>query len=658
MLIARMRRRRRLAAGSVIGTTMTLIIGTGMSVAFWTATGTGVASANAGTLGAPTGVSGSAASQTVTVSWTAGSIPSGATLSGYYVTRTTGVTTVNVCGSSPTSLLPVTPTNCLDTGVPVGTYTYRVVAVLNSWTATSTPSASVNVTADVTAPTMTLASTNATGAWLNLFSGTYRLYYDSDIAGTVRIAATVTDNGSGPASANFPADGVSGWTHPNETITSGTGSFPTITYTSTPWTWTVNPSVPTPKTITGRDVANNAVTQSVTFVDDDDAPTGGALTVNAVAATGGGSTSNNATGSFTIGTRTNFVEAQSTTQSGLDTSLSNLVRTEAPFTGGTCGTFTNATVITGSPAQGPLPTGCYRYVLTGVDRVGNSASLTTTVRVDTTAPINGALSANGTAATAGGTQSTNSTGAWPLTRTDWTDPDSGLSVASTLTRATAPLTPTGCGTFGATTTLTGTPAQTGLALGCYRYVLSATNGVGSVSSVTTTVRRISPPATVTGFDSDNWLFGTAGRIDALDTFDITYSEAVAPSSFCSAWPDSGDASLNANNQVTVTLSTAPSPDQLVVTSTACTFTLGTISLGTDAYSTIGDITYAGTGFFGRSEIGWDESSRTLSVRLGTASGTGATVPSSVITYTPSPSLLTIGGAAVTGSFATGNVQQF
>lgn len=664
MLRASRRRHTRGTAATALLASLLLIIGTGMSVAFWIGTGTGVASAASGTLSAPTGVAASVAGQTVTVAWTAGTKPAGSTLSGYFVTRTSGATTTPACGSSPTSLLPVTPTTCNDTSVPAGTYTYRVTAVLNTWTAQSAASDPVTVApaVDTTPPTMTLASTAENGAWLGPWSGQYRLYFNSDNSGSFRFAATVTDNQSGPASVNFPAASALRWTHSDETVTSGTGSFPTITYTSSTWSWTPLLGVvgtPTVRTLTARDVAGNPSTRTVTFQSDTAAPAGGALTVNGVTASTAGSSSSNGTGTFTIGTRIDFTETQTASQSGL--AASTLTREMAPYTNGSCGTYGSATEIVDSPTQ-TVPHGCYRYRLTGTDRVGNATPLTTTVRVDLTSPTDGALSANGTAATGGaGSQSTSTTGNWALTWTHYSDPDSGME-SSRLTEATAPLTPTGCGTFGTAADVAGTPTLnvSGKALGCYRYVLTGTNGVGGVSTLTTTVRRISPPATVTGVQTINVTGGgnVAGRMQNGDRLVITFSEAIRPSSFCSAWTDSsGNQSINGNNQATATLSTAPDPDQLVITSSLCTFNLGTISLGSNGYSTVGNITFAGLGN-NSTDLTWNPTARALTIEFGTGSAIGATVTSSVITFTPSAALQTVGAASVTGSFATGNIQQF
>ena len=116
----------------------------------------------------------------------------------------------------------------------------------------------------------------------------------------------------------------------------------------------------------------------ITFVRDVTAPAGGALTVNGTAASVGG-TSSDAGGTFTIGTRTDYTETQGAAASGL--ASSTLTRDSATYTNGVCGTYSGSpTTIGGNPNQ-TLATGCYRFVLTGLDNVGNTVSLTTDVRV-------------------------------------------------------------------------------------------------------------------------------------------------------------------------------------------------------------------------------------------------------------------------------------
>ena len=114
------------------------------------------------------------------------------------------------------------------------------------------------------------------------------------------------------------------------------------------------------------------------------APGSGALKVNNVSATLAGSTSYNATGGFTIGTRTDYTETASSTASGLASSV--LTVQSATVTNGTCGSYGSPTTLVGAPTQSGLATGCYLFTLTGTDNVGNHAAVATTVIVDTSPP--------------------------------------------------------------------------------------------------------------------------------------------------------------------------------------------------------------------------------------------------------------------------------
>jgi hypothetical protein len=344
------------------------------------------------------------------------------------------------------------------------------------------------------------------------------------------------------------------------------------------------------------------------------------------------------------------VETLSATRSGLQSSV--LTRQFAAFSAGACGTFGAATVLTGAPAQGPLANGCYRYTLTGTDQVGNVASRVTTVRVDTTAPTGGALTVNGTVATSAGSTSSSSTGSWTIARTDFTDAESGLT-SSTLVRTTASITNGVCGTFGGSTTITGAPSQTGTARTCYRYVLTGTNAFGLTTSLTTTV--IVGPF-VTGVQLLNGP-GIAGRATQGDTVVITFSDTMNPNTFCSAWSTSGNQSIAGDNQVVVAVNQVGGGDTLTVVSTACTFNLGTIALGSTGYTSATAL-FGGSGA-NRSTIAWNAAARTLTITLGaTGSGALGTVTSSVATYTPSTAIQNSAGLSMGGSFATANVQQF
>ncbi|MGO4692122.1 hypothetical protein [Glaciibacter sp. 2TAF33] len=165
---ARLSRRRRNGAGRRLAVTVAVlasgILGVAGAIpasAYWQSAGTGAGTIATGTLAAPTNVTVPAASSTtVTVGWTA-SVGSPAP-TGYFITRTSGSTTVAACATSKTAL--VSGTSCTDAAVPVGTYTYAVTAVYRSWTAASAASGNVTVaTASklvfTSAPTTTAAGT-------------------------------------------------------------------------------------------------------------------------------------------------------------------------------------------------------------------------------------------------------------------------------------------------------------------------------------------------------------------------------------------------------------------------------------------------------------------------------------------------------------------
>jgi hypothetical protein len=145
-----------------------LALGAVGAYAWFSAIGSGTGQASVGSLGAPTGVTGSASGSIVHVSWTA---PSGGAVapSGYYVTRNDGTSDAAACGSSAGSPLPASPTSCDDSSVASGTYTYTVTAVYRTWTATSAASSAVTVSA---AATKLVFTTGAQTLTAGVVSGT------------------------------------------------------------------------------------------------------------------------------------------------------------------------------------------------------------------------------------------------------------------------------------------------------------------------------------------------------------------------------------------------------------------------------------------------------------------------------------------------------
>ena len=277
-----------------------------------------------------------------------------------------------------------TPTTGSTTGTTIsltvdGVYTIKYFSVDNACNVESVKTASTQIRIDRTLPVnaFTLAAPN--GAFLTGNT----LYLRSASAGSFSLVNTVTDAVSGPASATFPSIDGATWDHLGQTVTTPAGG----PYASA-YGWSSGATTPSPAetTFTSADVAGNVSTESVlTFVSDNAAPTGGALTVNGTAATANGSTSTTSTG-FSIGARTNYSEAQGSTASGLASSV--LTVQSATLTGSsTCGApgsggpYTSATTIAGA-ANPAISSGyCYVYALKGTDHVGNAVSISTTVTV-------------------------------------------------------------------------------------------------------------------------------------------------------------------------------------------------------------------------------------------------------------------------------------
>jgi hypothetical protein len=157
-----------------------------------------------------------------------------------------------------------------------GLYDLRVITTDNAGLTFTSPTVT-NVLVDNTAPTVTLALANGpTGAYLS--AG--KVYFKANAAGTFGLVATVSDAGSGSASATFPLSSAAGWTtHAAETDSTPAGG----PFASSAFVWASGASAPAAYTITAADRAGNAATSPITFTIDSTAPTG-AVTAPAAAA--------------------------------------------------------------------------------------------------------------------------------------------------------------------------------------------------------------------------------------------------------------------------------------------------------------------------------------------------------------------------------------
>jgi Bacterial Ig domain/Bacterial Ig-like domain len=278
------------------------------------------------------------------------------------------------CGTFPGSWSTVTLSGGNDTSVLNG-YCYQYRELLSDHVGNQGTSAtSYVVKVDTQGPTnsLSLSSVSPTGSALKIGS---TVYYRGAAAGSFKLTNAVTDSESSPASSATAAFGgtTAGWSHTPSTVSTPAGGA----YESNAFDWSAGTTSSPTEVVTGADGAGNTTASAtLTFTSDSTAPAGGALTVN-----GGATYSTN--GSFAIDVRTDYSETQSATESGL--ASSTLTRESATLTNDSCGTFGSSTTIIGTPAQS-LGTGCYRYMLTGADNVGNIVSISSTVKVDTDDP--------------------------------------------------------------------------------------------------------------------------------------------------------------------------------------------------------------------------------------------------------------------------------
>ena len=207
------------------------------------------------------------------------------------------------------------------------------------------------------------------------------IYFNGNASGSFTVSDVgVTDPQSSVDSVDYPNVATTGWTHSDDLNTTSPN------YTST-YLWTyggtaIAAPIAAERLLTETNGAGLKTQPTVPIVQDISVPTGGALTVNGTAASSGGTSSYLTSGTtVTINTRTDY---SADTGSGLASSA--LTMATAGLSGGVCGSFGTPTTIVGSPAQNVADGNCYLFTLTGTDNVGNAASLSTTVKVDETAP--------------------------------------------------------------------------------------------------------------------------------------------------------------------------------------------------------------------------------------------------------------------------------
>ncbi len=281
---------------------------------------------------------------------------------------------------------------------------------------------------DVTAPVNVLSLSNVSGGAFK--SGTTIFYRGAD-AGSFTLTNAGTDaGGSGPASSATAAlsGTATGWSHSPSVVATPSGG----PYVSASFGWSAGSASSPGENVTGTDVAGNTTISGLTFTPDSAAPATGALTVNGVAGSGAGTASVSTTGSFAI-VRTDYTDGGSGLSSSVLTRETATLSSTDGIAAGTCGTYGSPSVLTGQPAQTVTGPTCQRYTLTGTDRVGNVATISTVAKVDSTGPSTPGLTlsaATGNTYVSGTTVFINSqsgrSGGFQVAATT-TDADSGIA---------------------------------------------------------------------------------------------------------------------------------------------------------------------------------------------------------------------------------------
>ena len=647
--------------------------------AFFTGGGQGTALATVATLDPPGSVSTNATSgfTTVTVAWDAATLSNGLAVDGYYTSRTniaSGVTSA-ACGTSPSAL--TTNTACSDTSVPNGTYTYAVIAIFRTWTATGAGSA-VTVNADTAPPTTTLIFPADNGRYRNSswtagcnlapFNATSTICGTAQDSGANNTAVAQIQvsiqrgstlkywDGSGFASSGEVKRTASG-------TTSWTRAFPAGDF-SADGTYTIRAYA--------RDGAGNTSSAtSASFLIDNTAPT---LTTVVGAATGtspagfvkqgGGyrvyANASDAGSGLNAGSLSVDVSAITTGSSAVGLSASGC----PCVVGGTSYAYQSAALT----ANNPLSEGAKAYTLTGADSVGNSGSQSGSVSVDNTAPTLTTVVADSNANAAGFIHQ----GGSYYIYANASDAGSGLdtsSLAANVNSITTGATALALTTNGGPWTIDGVSysyrsaqqtAKNPLAPGSVSYTVTGLDMLGNSASPTSsiTVDNAAPaPSNVTLANG-----GTAGTADAGDTVTLVYSEKIASGAFCSTWTNNTISQTLNGTDVVVTITNNGGNDTLTVGGGAtCTFHLGSVATSGNYLSATA--TFAGSGASGtgaNSAISWNPSTKALTITLGRQqTGTLNTgVANHTPTYTADSTLKDLAGNSISTTAVNGTNSRF
>ena len=621
--------------------------------AYWTASGSGSASATVGTLTAPGKPTVSNSSGTVSVGWSASTVTGGGLVQ-YHVERSTnsGTTWSDACRS--TAVAPISGTSCSDTP-GVGTYNYRVTAVYLSWTQRGP--LSDPVTASKAPTTTTLTVTDSPATYGNEQTLTFGATVTSSLPGTpggtvtVKAGTTVLCTLTLPGTCSLTSAQLGAATYTSVAGTyngdsnfTGSTSTPTQSFTVNQATATTSLSLAQTSVVYGNESAET-FTATVTpqfsgtpsgTVDVKNGSTtlctitlpgtctltntqlGASGTAYSVTATYNGDinfsastsspaktfTVNKATPAITWATPSaiTYGTALSATQLNATTTVAgSFVYTPAS------GAVLNAGTQTLSVTFTPTDTANYNSNTGGVNLQVNKATQT----ISFTAPATGTVGTPATLSATGGASTS------PVVFT--IDGTSGAGVCNVT------------GTNG--TTLNYTAPGT-----CKVDANQASDAnYNAAPQVQRSITVTAPAPTAVSVTIANGSGGTAGKPEAGDTISIVYSQAIQLSSVCSTW------SSGTLTNISVKMEKGNGQNTNDLTVTGCSGALHFGTLTTPSGQWLGNATAT----WASSTMTWNSTTLTLQITLGgTVTGTAPPTVTAATTYKYTPD------AGITNTFGT------
>ena len=221
------------------------------------------------------------------------------------------------------------------------------------------------VSKDDTGPGHALSlAAGAVGAYL---SGT-SLYYRNTAAGTFKLVDALTDAGSGPVSATYPALAPPGWAHAAQTVTTPAGG----PYVSSAFTFNPYPFQPGAYTVSALDRLGNTGSSTITFIADSGKPSGVSISYP--------------TSASVLSVPITLVDG-SDSASGVNASSGIIRRDQATLNtttlqcGSFPGSFATTVTLTGGNDTSVSNARCYKYRYLVSDNGGNQATFTSPIVV-------------------------------------------------------------------------------------------------------------------------------------------------------------------------------------------------------------------------------------------------------------------------------------